>query len=157
VRAKHENGTNIESSPPASLYVSAVTGPAIMFFPRKKNVALGSAFSYSVQAEKKSARIFLQPKISLQVQANFLQVDSVTAGGFREAEWGNPRFSFGPLTLRKITVIIDVAAAGGAISGVSGSGALANLYCHAKASGLTMINFVAAQTAYRDTVGNAFP
>ena len=155
VRAKHKNGS-IESTPPSiSFNVSAVTGPAIMFFPRKKNVALGSAFTYSVQAEKIATNL-LAAKISLQVQANFLQVDSVTAGDFVKQNGETP-ILFWAINATKDTVIIDVAAAGGIISGVSGSGALANLYCHAKAFGLTMINFVAAQTAYRDTVGNAIP
>jgi hypothetical protein len=126
-----------------------------MFFPRKKNVALGSAFTYSVQAEKIATNL-LAAKISLQVQANFLQVDSVTAGDFVKQNGETP-ILFWAINATKDTVIIDVAAAGGIISGVSGSGALANLYCHAKAFGLTMINFVAAQTAYRDTVGNAIP
>ena len=155
VRAQHASGS-IESTPQSiSFNVSAVTGPAIMFFPRKKNVAVGSAFSYSVQAEKVSTNL-LAAKISLQVQPNLLQVDSVTAGDFVRQN-GETAILFWGINTTKDTVTINVAAAGGAISGVSGSGALANLYCHAKGSGLTMINFVAAQTAYRDTVGNAIP
>ena len=70
---------------------------------------------------------------------------------------GDTPILFWAINTTKDTVIIDVAAAGGIISGVSGSGALANLYAMQKHPGLTMINFVAAQTAYRDTVGNAIP
>jgi hypothetical protein len=49
------------------------------------------------------------------------------------------------------------AATGWAISGASGSGALTNVYCRAKTTGLTMNNIVAGQTAYRDTLNNTIP
>jgi Cohesin domain len=155
VRAKHKNG-NLEITPPSiSFNVSAVTGPAIMFFPRRKAVAVGTEFTVSVQAEKVSTNL-LAAKISLQVQPSILQVDSVTVGDFMRQNGETP-ILFWSINTTKDTVTINVAAAGGAIAGVNGSGALANLYCHAKTTGLAMINFVAAQTAYRDTVGNAIP
>lgn len=155
VRAKHESGS-IESSPPSiSFEVNAVTGPAIMFYPRKIEVPVGPEFTYSVQAEYITTNL-LAAKMSLQVQTNALQVDSVTAGNF-VSQNGETPILFWAINSTKDTVTIDVAAAGGIISGVNGSGALANLYCHAKTTGLTKINFVTAQTAYRDTVGNAIP
>jgi hypothetical protein len=155
VRAEHKSG-GIESSPPSiSFNVHAVTGPAIMFSPRKIEVAVGPEFTYSVQAEYINTNL-LAAKISLQVQPNALQVDSVSAGAF-VGQNGETPILFYAVNATNDTVTIDVAAAGGAISGENGSGALAILYCHAKAAGLTMINFVAAQTAYRDTLGNNIP
>jgi hypothetical protein len=128
--------------------VDAVTGPALMFRPRKVIAAPGDTFSVDLIAEEVADLMLAH--VTIEYDDGALSLESVTQGDFLAGTGGSVVF------LEELTpgsVLLDTAVAEGDPAGVSGTGVLATLVFRANASTTTAFRF-ADGAVFRDP-GNA--
>jgi len=151
VKARHINGVTEEGDPPKRTFtVDAVQGPAVMFLPRLKTVSWNQSFTYDIKAEQVSG--LLGCKLAFTYNKNAVRIDSAQAGLFLRSNGGSPSPVLSTIDNANGKATFELVVLGGKPKGVSGTGVLATVYCHALSSGSVDISFVAGETAFRDTV-----
>jgi hypothetical protein len=150
VRARHRNEVTIEDSPPKIYYVvDAVKGPSAMFFPRRIFINAGTTFNYDVYAEEVNS--LYGASLTINYNPAIIQIDTIHAGSLI----GGNAILLPTINNTAGTAIIDIATVGRRPKGVSGSGSLFILYCHALLAGTADLTFSRGECIYRDTTNTS--
>jgi len=149
VKAQHRNKTTEETNPSSVTFiVDAVKGPSAMFYPRRIFVNAGAAFTYNVYAEE--VNLLYGARMAIHYDPALVTIDTIQAGALMQ---GNGSSALLIPTIDNSTGIafVDVATVGHKPKGVSGSGTLAILRCHALTAGSVDFTFSKTDCSYRDT------
>ena len=148
IRSLHRDNITVEEHPPVIHFaINAVTGPAVMFASRKKEVRLGSTFNYYVVAEE-VADVY-GSKLVFTYDATAVRIDAVQPGRIANIDVQMLDVRYGN------TVRAEMFFTGGTpIRGISGSDSIVVLSCTALKTGETVFTFVADSVQLRDPNNN---
>ncbi|MFA6470103.1 MAG: cohesin domain-containing protein [Bacteroidota bacterium] len=148
IRSLHRDNITIEEHPPVIRFaVNAVTGPALMFASRRKEVVLGSTFNYYVVAEE--VIDIYGSKLVFTYDSDAVRIDAIQPGSIPninvqllEQRYGN-------------TVRAEMFFTGGTpMRGISGSDSIIVISCTALRAGETAFTFVSDSMQLRDPNNN---
>ncbi|MFH0989403.1 MAG: cohesin domain-containing protein [bacterium] len=131
-----------------SFTVDAVKGPAFMFFPRKKTVAIGQSFSYEIKAEEVTG--FMGCKLVVKYDPTKIRVDSIQAGSYIQSN-GASYLAF-PSIVDPVAgkASLDLVRLGGNPKSLTGTGTIAILFGCMQSNSPVDITFLSSETVYRD-------
>jgi hypothetical protein len=155
VMGRYPTGAEQTEPTARTFIVNAVTGPALMFRPRRVVVEPGDTFSVDVIAEEVTDLMGARVRITSDPQA--LRLQNVAKGSFLAENGGTVVFldSGDDGTLTGV-LAVDTAVAEGEPDGVNGSGTVATLSFMARAVGTTALSYT-DNSALRDSQNQEIP
>jgi energy-converting hydrogenase Eha subunit E len=154
VKGKYVNGFEQEVPTQVNFTVNAVSGPALMFFPRKRNTVRNGLFTVDVRVEESTE--FAGAKVTLHYNPKMLELSGAPV---IPVDTDNLMLKNGGTLIDfvhtdPVTGIIELnlAVTGGSLNNVAGSGSIARLTFKAVgASGTTsVISFGSSSALRRD-------
>ena len=130
VRARHRDGETIEENPQTNTFtVNAVTGPALMFVPRKTIASRGTAFGVEVYAEEVTD--LAGAKVVVEFDKTMLSISSIDV--YKDAKSILLKSGGSVIDVTEIDNVngrltLNVANAGGTPANVSGTGPIAKIW-----------------------------